>query len=280
MTYFPPQSIVCLFLMVLISHSTLSKEHFSWPAGKKAAVSLAYDDALPSQLNNAIPHLNKYGLKATFYLTISSISFQNRKEEWQSVAKSGHELGNHTINHACSRSLPNREWVSPNNDLDLKTVSELVAEVEQVNRILYELDNETVRTFSVPCADHLAGGSNYVESLHSLFAGIKGTMGGVARTIADIEVTNVNVFSPSNISGNELIEYVKQAQHYGTLANITFHGIGGDHLSISNQAHQQLLAYLANNADIYWVDTFKNISEYITKQRKLSSNGNKLNDDF
>ena len=39
----------------------------------RAAVSLAYDDALDSQLDNAIPALDRHGLRATFYLTAGNI---------------------------------------------------------------------------------------------------------------------------------------------------------------------------------------------------------------
>jgi len=42
----------------------------------------------------------------------------------------------------------------------------------------------------------------------------------------------------------------------GAMANITFHGIGGDYLSVSRQAHEELLTYLAANRDVYWTDTF------------------------
>jgi len=254
--------------MTLTSQVAFAKSEFSWPGGKKSAVSLAYDDALPSQIDNAIPQLDKFGFKASFYLTTSSDAFKDRTNEWRMAAQNGHELGNHTINHACRRSLPNRDWVSPDNDLDQKTVSELVKEVKEANRILHALDSKTNRTFSVPCADHLAGGENYVQALKSLFVGIKGSMGEITPAMAQVELYNVVVLSPANISGNELIEYVKQAERYGTLVNFTFHGIGGDHLSISNQAHQQLLTYLADNQDKYWVDTFKNISMHIIEQRK------------
>ena len=43
------------------------------------------------------------------------------------------------------------------------------------------------------------------------------------------------------------------------LINLIFHGIGGDHLAVSNDAHDELLAYLASNSDKYWVDTYLNI---------------------
>src|SRR5258705_3115561 len=42
---------------------------FSWPPGKKAAVSLTYDDALTSQLDNAAPALAGHHLRATFFIT-------------------------------------------------------------------------------------------------------------------------------------------------------------------------------------------------------------------
>ena len=51
---------------------------FSWPNGAKAAVSLAYDDALPSQLDTAIPQLNAAGLKGSFYLPLSAETVQRR----------------------------------------------------------------------------------------------------------------------------------------------------------------------------------------------------------
>ncbi len=41
---------------------------YSWPDNAIAAVSLPYDDALNSQLDNAIPELDKYDLKGNVYL--------------------------------------------------------------------------------------------------------------------------------------------------------------------------------------------------------------------
>jgi peptidoglycan/xylan/chitin deacetylase (PgdA/CDA1 family) len=39
-----------------------------WPGGAKAAVSLTYDDGLDSQLDNVVPALRRFDLKATFFL--------------------------------------------------------------------------------------------------------------------------------------------------------------------------------------------------------------------
>ena len=50
------------------------------------------------------------------------------------------------------------------------------------------------------------------------------------------------------------------------MIGFTFHGIGGDHLQTSVEAHDALLAYLARHRDTYWVDTFRNQSRWIREQ--------------
>src|SRR5690606_39633949 len=56
---------------------------FTWPEGRKAAVSLAYDDALDSQLDIAIPALDRYGFKGSFYLTLSAEPVRLRMDDWR-----------------------------------------------------------------------------------------------------------------------------------------------------------------------------------------------------
>ena len=65
----------------------------------------------------------------------------------------------------------------------------------------------------------------------------------------------------------ELIAYVKENTKDGMLLNILFHGVGGDHLSVSAEAHEELLRFLAAKREIYWVDTYLNIMTYVANQR-------------
>ena len=97
----------------------------TWPNGASVAVSLTYDDALDSQLDHAVPALETFGFKATFYVTVGSASVRDRLNEWRSLARSGHELGNHTIYHPCRASLPDRDWVEPQHDLDGQSVARI-----------------------------------------------------------------------------------------------------------------------------------------------------------
>jgi peptidoglycan/xylan/chitin deacetylase (PgdA/CDA1 family) len=252
-----------------VAHAGFAADNaFRWPNGARAAVSLAYDDAIDSQLDNAIPALNKYGLKGTFYLVLSSETLAKRLDEWRAAAGEGHELANHTLFHQCSRSAPGREWVAPDNDLDRISVGQLAAQVRVGNSMLHAIDGRTARTFTTPCGDLKAGGENYVPAIRSEFVAIKSAFGGVTPDMKTLDPYAVSVTTPTEVTGQQLIDVVKEAAARGTMANFTFHGVGGDYLAVSKEAHEELLQYLAANKNVYWTDTFINIMTHVKEQQE------------
>lgn len=247
-----------------------TKQSFSWPNGAKAAVNLAYDDALDSQLDNVIPALDKYGFKGSFYVPGGAPVLTSRLPEWRAAAKNGHELGNHSIFHQCSASKPGREWVPPHNDLDKMTADQMAAQVAVANNILYMIDGKNERTYTAPCGDLEAGGENYIDQVKQHFVGIKAAPGGgVAADMNKLDPHFVGVTVPVDMTGEQLIAIVEEAAAKGTMANLTFHGVGGDYLSVSKDAHEQLLAHLAKHPDVYYVDTFLNIMKHVKQERGL-----------
>lgn len=239
---------------------------FHWPAGKIAAVSLAYDDALHSQLDIAVPQLNKAGLKASFYLPIAAPTLQTRQDDWRAVAAKGHELGNHSLFHQCRKSLPGRDWVAVTRDLDTISAAEMAEQVRLGNVFLQALDGKTARTYTAPCTDALAQGQPYLPLLAADFVAMKTQVGGVIRDMRALNIQQVPVVTPSNVRGDELIAMVKQAGAVGGMINFTFHGVGGDHLAVSRQAHQQLVDFLAANPQ-YWTTTFIEQMRYVQAQQ-------------
>lgn len=253
---------------ILVAPSIAAAEKpFSWPNGAKAAVNLAYDDALDTQLNTAIPALNKYALRGTFYLNVASPTLTTRLGDWRAAAKKGHELGNHSIFHQCSKSSPGRDWVPADRDLDKVSVTQMQDQVKVTNAFLHAIDGKTERTYTPPCIDLNAGGGNYVDGLKNEFVAIKAKSGGVTPDMKTLDPYAVGVDFPAEVTGAQLIAVVKEAAAKGTMANFTFHGIGGDHLSVSKEAHEELLKYLAANKDIYWTDTFVTIMKYVKEQQ-------------
>ena len=240
---------------------------FAWPHGEKAAVSLAYDDAIDSQLDNAIPALDRAGLKGSFYLTLANPSLRNRLDEWRAAAAHGHELGNHTLFHFCSAKPAGHEWVTPELDLDTVSAARMVAQVKLANTMLHAIDGRTERTFTVPCGDRMALGGDYVELVKNEFVAIKSGSGAVVADMDTLDPYAVGVTAPEGVTGAQLIALVQRAAQSGTMINFTFHGIGGDYITTSKQAHEELLAYLAAHRDVYWTDTFINIMKYVKWQQ-------------
>jgi peptidoglycan/xylan/chitin deacetylase (PgdA/CDA1 family) len=74
--------------------------------GYRAATSLTFDDGDPSHLDVAIPELNKRKMKGTFFLIANKVE---RKDEWRSILKEGHEIGNHTLDHKHPKELTEKE---------------------------------------------------------------------------------------------------------------------------------------------------------------------------
>lgn len=244
---------------------------FAWPDGKKAAVSLAYDDALDSQLDNAIPALDKAGLKGSFYLQLSREPVLGRLAEWRAAAAEGHELGNHTLFHQCRASLPDRGWVEPQRNLDTTTAGQMKDQVLLANAMLQAIDGQQRRTMTLPCGEAHAQDGDYLPLVKDAFVAIKVTGGAVVPDMATLDPLAVPVEAPVGVSGKQLIARVEEAASKGTMVNFTFHGVGGDYLTVSSEAHAELLAYLAAHRDIYWTDTFLNLMTYVRQQQAASA---------
>ncbi|MBW8744785.1 MAG: polysaccharide deacetylase family protein [Sphingomonas sp.] len=123
-----------------------------WPPGKAGAVSLTYDDGLDSQLDLAVPALDRFGFKATFFLTFDNI--KRRLDEWAALAKQGHELANHTVTHPCN--------LEP-----FSAASYRRRELAPMARWLDRADpREAVRSFAYPCdvTNFGAGDANRQEA--------------------------------------------------------------------------------------------------------------------
>lgn len=248
---------------LLVTCKVHAAQDFHWPNGARAAVSLAYDDAVPSQLDNAIPALNRHGLRGTFYLTLGDATVQKRMGEWRAAASKGHELANHTLFHQCAGGTPTTDWVPPHRDLRTTTAEQMRDQVIVANTMLAALDGKSERTFTVPCGHWIASGTDYVDLIRDHFVAIKAELGAVVPSMHSLDPYNVPMVVPSNVTGQELIALVKRAAARGTMVNFTFHGIGGDHLSVSTEAHDELLRYLADNRKLLWTDTFLRIMKYV-----------------
>lgn len=239
---------------------------FVWPNGAQAAVSLGYDDALDSQLDHVVPALNQRGLHASFYIPINGPTLPGRQNEWKAAAAAGHELGNHSLFHSCSAKGPGREWVLPHRDLDRQMAAAVQEQVIAANTWLQSLDGKTRRTFTPPCLDLQAGGQDFVAALKPHFVAYRAAGPGLVTDTAQLDPYAMPVYFVEGMSGEQLIALVEKAAAQHALVGLLFHGVGAEHLSVTREAHDQLLDHLAKNKARFWTDSFVNIMENARRQ--------------
>lgn len=131
---------------------------FKWPAGKRLALSITFDDARRSQVERGVPILNRYGVHATFF--VSPAALKERVPQWQSALRDGHEIGNHTSSHPCSGNFP----FSRKNALEDYTLETLEADILEANRVIRSELGIQAKTFAYPCGQKYVGRGESAQS--------------------------------------------------------------------------------------------------------------------
>ncbi|MGN6179095.1 MAG: polysaccharide deacetylase family protein [Mucilaginibacter sp.] len=249
-------------LLLFTTKASFAQTPTTWN-NKQCAVVLTYDDAINVDLDNVVPALDSVGLKGTFYLIGSSPVVSKRMSEWRKAAQEGHELGNHALFHPCDGTLPNRSFVSPDNDLSKYTVSRAVSEIRVTNTLLTAIDGKTIRTFAYPCGDLKIGDTYFYNDLKNDFAGARGVTPAM-QTINQVDLTNIDCYAINGQDADYMIGLVKQAMQTHTLLVFLFHGVGGGHsINVDLQAHSKLLHFLKQNEDKIWIAPMVQVAGFI-----------------
>jgi peptidoglycan-N-acetylglucosamine deacetylase len=255
------KNVLLLIGGFLLASSLWAQKTYPWK-GKSCAVVLTYDDALNVHLDHAIPVLDSFNFKGTFYLIGSSGAIDKRIAEWRKAAQRGHELGNHTLFHPCAGG-PGRSFVTPESDLRNYTVARMVSEMRMNNTLLKSIDGNIKRTFAYACGDTRIGDTLYMDRLRGEFTGARGVRAEMPL-INNIDLYNIPCYMINGQSGEELIALVQQAMTNGRLLVFLFHGVGGEHsLNVSLEAHSKLLHFLKQNEKDIWVAPMNEVATYI-----------------
>jgi len=79
-----------IFILILVFHfqhgvsqdSSFKTEILKWPDGKKAAISMTYDDGTYNQFHVALPIMEKLGMKGTFYINTGEIPSSKTRAQY------------------------------------------------------------------------------------------------------------------------------------------------------------------------------------------------------
>lgn len=134
--------------------TTGAATRFSWPGAARAAVSLTYDDAVPTQRTNAARQLAECGLPGTFFLTGTAPDLEARRSEWVKLRAAGHELASHTMHHPCDCS---HAWVPRGYTVQDYDLPRMQAELDETLALLAGLGAPAPHTFAYPCGETSVG---------------------------------------------------------------------------------------------------------------------------
>ncbi len=247
-----------------------SARQFRWPDGKRAAVSLSFDDARPSQIDVGLALLNQHQVKVTFFLQSDNVG--KRLDGWKRAVADGHDIGNHSMTHPCTGNYA----FSRENALEDYTLHMMKAQLEGANAGIQRLLGVTARTFAYPCGQKFVGRGVDVRSYVPLVAGLflvgRGYLDESANdpTICDLAQAMGAPFDDMDFE--HMKKLVEVAAGEGRWLIFVGHDIGRRGYQVTDAtALGTLCEYLKNPANGIWLGTVGEIGEYIAQQRRDTS---------
>ena len=240
-------------------------DRFRWPAGKRVAVSLSFDDARASQVNSGIPLLDKYGVKATFYVNPGNI--EKQLSGWKKAVANGHEIGNHTSSHPCTVNYT----FSSKNALENYTVSMMEQELEAASATIQRLLGIEPTTFAYPCGQKFVGRGpavmSYVPLVASRFLVGRGFRDEGANDPVACDLAQVLGIESDGLTFEQMKDLVDGAAARRGWLVFAGHEIGKPGAQTTQAAVlDQFLRYAGDPANGIWIDTVQAVGKYLRAQ--------------
>jgi beta-glucosidase len=244
-----------------------SSSTFPWPEGKKAAISLTFDDARVSQVDQGIPLLDKYGIKATFY--VSPPAMLQRTEGWKQALKNGHEVGNHSLTHPCTGNF---SWAR-NRALEDQTITSIEKEMEEANRIIRENLGVVPVSFAYPCGQKFVGqGVNtrsYVPLVADKFKTGRGWLDEGPNDPFYCDLAQLTGMPSDNQEWPEIKALIDEAVEKGRWLVLAGHEMADQgNQTTYLKTLEALSKYVAQPESEIWVAPVEEIAAYVAAKRK------------
>ncbi len=269
---------ICLLLALLfISFSELifaqgaygpaaGKSDFKWPEGKKMAISMTFDDARLSQIEKGIPLLDKYNVKATFY--VSPSRFMERVEDWKKALANGHEIGNHSLVHPCTGNF---SWAR-DKAIEDYTPESMYDELDSANTLIQETLGVIPLSYAYPCGQTYVGSGKEAKTIVPLIA----SMFETGRTWLDEGPNDPLFCDMAQLTGMEMdgksFEQVKalieDAKSKGSWLILAGHEMNDSGVQTSLlPTIEAVCQYAMDPANEIWIDNVHAISKYVREKR-------------
>ncbi len=239
---------------------------FTWPTGKRVAVSLSFDDGRASQVEGGTALLDRYGVKATFYVVPSAV--EKKLEGWKQAAASGHEIGNHSLNHPCSGNFA---WARAKS-LEDYTIDQMRRELTDANRRITELLGVTPESFAYPCGQTFVGRGvgtqSYVPVAASVFVTARGWLDEAPNDPSYVDFAQLTGIESDGKDFEQILAIVGAARQTGSWVVLAGHDIGKGGAQTTRVAMlERLCAYANDPSNGVWMAPVGTVAKYVRARR-------------
>ena len=239
---------------------------FPWPDGKQVAVSLTFDDARASQVQGGTALLDRFNVKATFYVVPSTA--QRQLDGWKKAAASGHEIASHSLNHACSGNFA----FSRSKALEDYTIDRMRSELVESNQRIKELIGVTPESFAYPCGQTFVGrGINtqsYVPVAASLFVTSRGWMDEAPNDPAYVDFAQLTGIESDGKDFEQILPIIETAKRTGLWVVFAGHEMAREGNQTTRLSMlEKLAAYVNDPANGVWIAPVGTVARYVRDQR-------------
>jgi peptidoglycan/xylan/chitin deacetylase (PgdA/CDA1 family) len=238
-----------------------------WPEGKLAAISLTFDDARLSQVDAGIPLLDRYGVKATFFVVPGAV--EERLEGWRNAQRAGHEIGNHSFVHPCTGNFA---WAR-DKALEDYSLERMREELLTANRRVEELLGVTPDVFAYPCGQKFVGRGvetkSYVPLVAETFMAARGWLDEASNAPEFVDPAQVLGIEMDGVSFSELLPVIEQAKENGLWVVLAGHEMGESGYQTTRlEMLEELIRYAEDPSNQIWLAPFGTVASYVLEQRK------------
>lgn len=257
--------LLAFFALTAVAATKQPAAKIIWPEGKRAALSLSFDDARASQVDGAAL-LDGHNVKATFFVMPAGV--EKKLAGWRKVVASGHEIANHTVYHPC------HGWPRQNALADY-TLQRMRQELLEANRRIQELLGVVPVTFAYPCARTHVGRDaeyrSYVPIVADLFIAARAGGGWIPADPARIDFMQLSATELDEKDFAQIFPVIEAARKSGSWVILAGHDIGKGGAQTTRLATlEKLLQYAGDPANELWVAPVGVIAKYLRAQIKLN----------
>ncbi len=230
------------------------------------ALSLSFDDARQSQIDNGIPLFDKYDVKVTFY--VSTYNLKPKLEAWRRAAKNGHDIGNHSLVHPCTGNFLSFRQEA----LEYYTLTGMNSELDSANKTIKEMLGVVPVSFGYPCGQKFVGRGtstrSYVPLISAMFESGRGWRDEGPNDPGYCDMAQLTGMELDGRSFGEIKKLIDYAKSHGFWLVLAGHEINtsGSATSLTSTL-DSILKYATDPSNGIWIDNVHNIASYINSRR-------------